>query len=82
MRGVFEIIIGRRVSANAPEKILPASPSVDLPRALSSREKGAPVTELLLFETAKEILGEVFNTTPLEVEEMIRIRMMDQKNAM
>jgi len=30
-------------------------------------------------ETAKEILGEVFGTTPAEVEEMIRLRIEEQE---
>jgi hypothetical protein len=34
--------------------------------------------EALEFETAKEILGEVFNATPSDVEEMIQQRIMEE----
>jgi hypothetical protein len=35
----------------------------------------------LELETAKEILSEVFGTTPGEVEEMIRQRLADQRDS-
>jgi len=82
MRGVFEIIRGRRISPQGTGKTPPAGPLVNLPMAISSTKKGSLVTELLLFETAKEILREVFNTTPSEIDEMIRIRMTDEKEEM
>ena len=35
--------------------------------------------KVIELETAKEILGEVFGTTPAEVEEMIRLRLAEQE---
>lgn len=46
------------------------------PQAFPSYRLDRKVIEL---ETAKEILGEVFGTTPAEVEEMIRLRLAEQE---
>ena len=46
------------------------------PQVFPSYRLDRKVIEL---ETAKEILGEVFGTTPAEVEEMIRLRLEEQE---
>ena len=78
MKGVLGKISWRSIT---PSERRPC----DLRRAIlrqSAAYDNLPL-EFLEYETAREILGEVFNTTPSDVDEMIRrtLEHIDQKRA-